>query len=93
MIKVFLKKKEKRTYFYNHCLNWGKFSQANGQKGRGAENTIALCIEVVFLHENGEHSGTSEKNHPVYKYICIQNIQIFISPYYLPHSSLLWHVG
>ena len=62
MIKVFLKKERKRIYFYNHCLTWGKFSQANGQEGRGAENTIVLWNVVVFLHENGEHSAETYYN-------------------------------
>ena len=55
-------KERKRIYVFNHCLTWGKFSQANGQEGRGAENTIVLCNVVVFLRENGEHSAETYYN-------------------------------
>ena len=50
-------KERKRIYVFNHCLTWGKFSQANGQEGRGAENTIVLFYVVMLLHKSGEHSA------------------------------------
>ena len=62
ILKQNSQKDRKRIYVFNHCLTWGKFSQANGQEGRGAENTIVLCNVVVFLHENGEHSAETYYN-------------------------------
>ena len=57
-----MKKKEKEIIFEIIVWFWGKLSQANGQEGRGAENTIVLCNVVVFLHENGEHSAETYYN-------------------------------